>query len=117
MLSGSEQARMLEFEAEILATLDNDCHHEEALANQETFKKQTVSLINKIKALGNPFCDVGPELVPLDCHDVLQEEVVQTVCNIENIGKHQYYSCRQALLVHGTNSIHDPIKRNALRLT
>ena len=100
MLSGPKLARMLkEFEAEILATLDNDCHHEEALANQETFKKQTLSLINKIKALGNLFCDVGPELVTLDCHDVLQEEVVHTVCNIENTGKQQCDSYRQALFV------------------
>ena len=48
MLSGPEQASMMkDFEAEILATLNNDCHNKEALADQETFKQQTVSLINK----------------------------------------------------------------------
>jgi len=52
MLSGPKQARMMkEFEAEILATLNNDCHNEEALADQETFKQQTVSLINKSRLL------------------------------------------------------------------
>ena len=43
--------------------------------------------------------------------------MVQTVCNIENIGKQQYEFYRQALLVHGTKTIHDPIKRNSLRLS
>ena len=43
--------------------------------------------------------------------------MVQTVCNIENIGKQQYDSYCQALLVHGTKAIHDPIKRNSLRLS
>ena len=43
--------------------------------------------------------------------------MVQTVCNIKNIGKQQYDFYRQALLVHGTKTIHDPIKRNSLRLS
>ena len=83
--------------------------------DRETLKKQTVSLINKVKALGNPFYDAGPELVTLDCHDVLPEEVVQIVRNIEDIGKQQYDSYRQAVLVHGIESIHDPIKRIMLK--
>ena len=43
--------------------------------------------------------------------------MVQTVCNIENIGKQQYNSYRQTLLVHGTKTINDPINRNSLRLS
>ena len=55
-------------------------------------------------------------LVILDKQDVVGESVVNTVRNIEDIGRDQYHAYRQSVLVDRTKSIHEPITRNRLPL-
>ena len=65
-------------------------HNEERFATQRTFKQQALSLINTIKELGNPFFSDTQELLTLDTQDVLSDSVVNTIRNIELVGKKQY---------------------------
>ena len=118
MLAGPEQARLLkEFEAGIVEESEDDLHHEEGLTFQENFKKQTAAMTSTIKNMGNPFLEAGSQLLNIHSRDVLPEDVVQTVRTIESIGKQQYDSYRQSVLEEGgKTSIHDPIRRNSLRL-
>ena len=117
MLAGPEQARLLqEFEKETVGEeTRKHFHHEENLSTQQTFKQQTLSLVNTIKEFGNPFLHDTQELVILD-KDVVGESVVNTVRNIEDIGRDQYHAYRQSVLVDRTKSIHEPITRNRLPL-
>ena len=118
MLAGPEQARLLqEFEKESLSEeTKRHLHHEESFATQRTFKQQALSLINTIKELGNPFLNDTQELLTLDTQDVVSDSVVNTIRNIELIGKKQYNDYRQLVLVERTRSIHEPIKKNCLQL-
>ena len=118
MLAGPELARLLkEFEADIIEESENDLHHEEGRTFQENFKNRTATLMSSIKSLGNPFNETGSQLLVLDSRDVLPDEVVKTVRSIESIGKQQYDTYRQSVLEkNGKASIHDPIRRNSLRL-
>ena len=67
MIAGPEQARLLnEFEQEYTAISEDDYHHyEEGLSAQKTFHKQTLSLIQVINEMSNPFLDEGSELLAL----------------------------------------------------
>lgn len=104
---------MQESEAGMLDQEDYS-YHEEGLATQESFRKYTVSLINSIKSIGNPFLDIGPELLNIDSHDVLPDDVVETVWTIENLRKQQYNDYMESVLVKGTKSVHEAIKRSSL---
>ena len=52
----------------------------------------------------------------LDTCDVMNDKVTHTVCTVESLGKSQYEEYRKSVLVEGTRSIHDPIKKNSLPL-
>ena len=77
MLAGPELAWLSkEFEADIVEESANDLHHEEGRTFQKNFKKQTSAKISSIKSLGNPFLEVGSQLLNIDSRDVLPDEDV-----------------------------------------
>ena len=118
MIAGPEQARLLkEFEREFITEGINEYHHhEEGFCTQKTFREQTLSLVETINEMSNPFLHDTPELLMLDTQNVLNESVVSTVCTVEAIGRDQYNMYHKSVIVERTRSIHDPIKKNSLPL-
>ena len=117
MLAGPEQARLLtEFETCFTVENAKHCHHEEGLSLQKSFKQEVMNLSETIREMGNPFLNETEELLTLDSHDVLNQSVVGTVRKIEALGKQQYNDYFKSVLVDCEKSIHDPIKKNSLRL-
>ena len=113
MIAGPEQARLLkEFERELSMEENNEYHHhEEGFCTQKTFREQTLSLVETINEMCNPFLDDTPELLMLDTQNVVNESVVSTVRTVEAIGRYQYNMYHKSVIVERTRSIHDPIKR------
>ncbi|EDO32802.1 predicted protein [Nematostella vectensis] len=77
-------------------------NHETGLSSQKTFKIQVNNLIDVIRKMGNPFLDNFPELVTLDSRDCMDNEVAETIVNLDALGKSQYSSFLKddALLQH-----------------
>ena len=120
MVSGPEQARLLkEFEEECISNMNDpepEFHHEEGFSIQKSFKEQTLSLINVLNEMGNPFLDDSNELLTLDTRNVLDKSVLNTVQTIYKLGKEQYAKYHKDVIIDRTCSIHDPIKKNSLPL-
>ena len=73
MICGPEIAKLYdEFESDFHVG-DVHLRHEEGLASQRTFKKQTQSLIDTVTEFGNPFLDDYPELLILNSRDCAEE--------------------------------------------
>jgi len=53
-------------------------------------------------------------LLTLNTRNVLDESVISTERNIQNIGKEQYTQYCKDVIIECTRSIHDPIKKNSL---
>jgi len=117
MISAPEQARILkEFEGEYFySDSESDAHHEEGFSAQKNFKEQTNSLIHVFNELGNLFLDNSNELLTLDTRNILDESVISTVRNIQNMGKEQYAQYCKDVIIKCTRSIHDPIKKLSQR--
>lgn len=119
MVAGPEQARLLtEFEniSGMGKENSNHFHHEEILSTQKHFKQQVRNLTQTIKAMGNPFLNATEELLTLDSLDVMDQSVVHTVRTIEDVGKQQYKEYYKEVLINCKKSVHEPIKKNSLRL-
>ena len=121
MIGGPEIARLLdEFESDFhISTGESEkghLHHEEGLASQRTFKKQTQSLIDTITKFGNPFLDDCPELLILNSRDCADDLVITTVRSIDAIVTAQYQKYCNDVIVTRNKSIHDTIKKNSLPL-
>ena len=75
MVLDPEMARLQrEFVAMYLLDADSDHprffrNHEHSFSTQKRFQKQVNRLIETIMKMGNPFSDVCPELIKLDCHN------------------------------------------------
>ena len=120
MLAGPEQARLLqEFEDANKLSMETDDyqHHEEGVATQQTFFKQTQRLLDTItNEFGNPFEEIGPELLVLNTHACADESVIATIKNIKEIGRKQYETFKDIVLVRREQVIQTPIKKNCLPL-
>ena len=119
MVAGPEQARLLtEFESQFMEDGDtNWCkQHEQGLSSQELFKKHANSLYETMKNMGNPFRDNYPELLTLDSRVCGTDDVIATVRTIKNVGTMQYQKYVTDVIVNRSVSIHQPIKKNSLRL-
>lgn len=120
MVAGPEQARLLtEFEEQYMEDFedgDHHHHHEEGMSTQNTFRKQARSLVQVINEMSNPFQDDGPELLALDTRNIIDDSVINTVRTIEAVGKDQYETYKKSVITDMTQSIHKPIKKNALPL-
>jgi len=92
MIAGPEQARILD-EFEEMNNLSQEPSfqsHEQGHATQETFHKQVSNMCDAIESMGNPFLNTAKELTVLDTHDCMDEQVVEVLYKMEQLGKEQY---------------------------
>lgn len=118
MIAGPEQARILD-EFEEMNNLSEEPSfqsHEQGHAIQETFHKQVNNMCDVIKSMGNPFLNTAKELIVLDTHDCMDEQVVEALYGMEQLGKEQYSRYVSDVLVKREKSIHSTIKKNKLPL-
>ena len=70
IIAGPEKARLTtEFERTYLPDVEPDSnykHHEEGISTQESFKMQTIKLVQTITEYGNPFLVTGSDLLVLN---------------------------------------------------
>ena len=77
-------------------------------------KTEVLQLIDAITLMGNPFMEVGHELLTLDNHECASESVCNTVRNIEQIGTDKYQSFVHDVLQDRTVTIHAPLRKSNL---
>ena len=61
-------------------------------------------------SMGNPFTDESHELMTLDGHDCLSQDVIVRFREMEALGKDKYTKFVKDVLVERTLSIHEPTK-------
>lgn len=61
--------------------------------------------------MGNPFTEDSSDLLALDSRDIADPAVVDTVCQIEKIGKEQYDTYVKEWLVSQTSPFQIPSRR------
>ena len=119
MIAGPEHARILD-ELEEMNNLSEEPSfqsHKPGHATQETFHKQVNNMCDAIESMGNPFLNTVQELVVnLDTHDCMDEQVVEVLYRMEQLGKEQYSRYVSDVLVRREESIHGTIKRNNISL-
>ena len=74
---------------------------------QKRFRCQVSSLVDIMREMGNPFKDEFAELVTLDTKNCMDEAVVYTVRNIEELGKTKYNDYVKEVIEQQSRSIHD----------
>jgi len=74
------------FETVLDPTTSNTAHHEEASALQTKFRTNVLAFVEVVEQLGNPFNN-GKELVALHTQEVMEEEVVTSLTQLQNLGK------------------------------
>jgi hypothetical protein len=120
MLSGPETTRMLhQFEHQYLTDNEESTdrpNHEMGLAAQKAFTQQVTNLVDVIERMGNPFLDDFSELVTLNSRDCMGDDVVDSIVNLEQLGKTQYQEYVKPVIKDRTASINNPIKKNKLPL-
>ena len=115
MVAGPEISRMIqEFECNSIHSLTS--HHDQSHNSQVTFKKDVEALVDAFCDLGNPFLEDSGDLMTLDTKDIMDEEVVKSIRNAQNIGQEQYTLFVQERLHNQKKNISDPIKKNKLLL-
>ena len=118
MIAGPELANVVdEFEEMNNLSEESAYHsHEQRHATQEKFHKQVNNMYIAIKSMGNPFLNTAKELVVLDTHDCMDEQVVEALYRMEQLGREQYSNYVSDVLLRCEILIHRPIKRNNLSL-
>jgi len=83
-------------------------------AIQCAFAKDVVNLASSFKELGSPFKKVGEDLIALHTKDVINEEVVQTVRTVRQLGEQQFKAFLKERLEDKTKLLTDALKKNNL---
>ena len=94
MVCGPEMAPLLQkFEraTEKSESIDKRQHEQKSHA-QIAFQKDVRSLTHAIEEMGNPFTEYSSDLLVLNCRDVVDPAVAETVGQILKIGLEQYES-------------------------
>ncbi len=78
------------------------------------FRRDVKALTDTMEEMGNPFSEDSSDLLVLDSRNIADPAVVDTVRQMESLGKSQYDSYVEQRLVNQTKPITDPIKRNNL---
>lgn len=116
MLGGPELARLVNEFDEDNSFNDELMHHDHGLSHQMKFQRDVISLVKAIKEMGNPFLDDFPELITMDEREPVDEDIIEAIKNLEQIGKDAKETFINSVFKEKTKSVHDPIKRNALPL-
>ena len=104
-----------EFEeaAEITSTFADMGHHEESDSLQQHFTKDVTSLLEVMRACGNPFLkESGPDLITLDTKEVMNEESAEGFFNALEKGKELHNSYVTDRLIDDNVAITDTLKKN-----
>ncbi|MES9881863.1 MAG: hypothetical protein ABW185_13375 [Sedimenticola sp.] len=104
-----------EFEeaAKTVSALPDLGHHEESESIQKQFAKDVTSLLEVMRASGNPFLkDSGPDLITLHTREVMNEESSEVFINACEKGKQLHNCYVNDRLINGTVAITDTIKRH-----
>ena len=78
------------------------------------FIKDVRNLITFLREHYNPFLETGPELLAIDTHDVMCGAVVNSLYQIDEIGKVTHETFVQSNLVDASTSIYNTIPRNSM---
>ena len=62
-------------------------HHAQTKSQQATFSKHVNSLVDVTNSMGSPFKDVSNELLKLDTHDIISDDIVVSLKNAYNVGE------------------------------
>ncbi len=120
MIAGPETSRLLsqyEESASLKSKPDSPSrHHEQIPSIQKEFATDVKRLTAVVEDLGNPFTDNSNELYTLDTKVVMSKEVVNTVQNVEQIGKEQYKKFVEKSLQNSPEQFYDTISKNNLPL-
>jgi hypothetical protein len=123
MVSGPELARLVnEFQTSVdKLKLEQSKgpdirHHEQQSFFQTRFKKHVRSLCEKIQDMGNPFLDSSGDLMDLNNRNIADEGVVETVRQIEQVGKEQFQTFVLERLESRDKNLTDAIKQNKFPL-
>jgi hypothetical protein len=122
MVAGPETARVIqEFEMSLekghkVERKEVPKHHDASKAVQTAFDKDVKALVTAMSNMGNPFVEESGSIVVLDSKDVASTDMVNTVKQVEKIGKDQYDVYVKERLIDKTKSIMDTIKKNNLPL-
>lgn len=114
MVAGPELARMVEEFEEVISASESQNHHENKPAIQSAFAKDVVNLVSSFEELGSPFKEVGEDLIALHTKDVMNEEVVQTVRTVRQLGEQQFKAFLKERLEDKTKLLTDALKKNNL---
>ena len=61
--------------------------YEQDRDTQETFHKQVNNMCDAIESAGNPFLNTAKELIVLDSHDYIDEQVMEALYRMEQLSK------------------------------
>ena len=110
MVSGTEIARILgEFEVSVneREMSEDQDHHESSKSQQLKFCEEVSSLVAVFS-----FLEESNDLLALDTRDIVDEKVIKTVKEIEDLGKCQFNNFITEHLVKREKSLFDPIRKN-----
>ena len=92
--------------------MQTEKHHKQTTKLQEEFREDVASLSEVIERMGNPYLDVGNDLVTLDTQLVMDKTAIETLRNYEEAGKQHYDSFVQERLVKCEKPLTDIIQKN-----
>ena len=116
MVAGPEIAEMVEaFRSENVheRTLK---HHEDSNAFEKQFRKDVKALCNVFEVHGNPFDDPDDNLVHLISKMIMNEEAVDSVKRVKDLGERQFRQYVEKRLIKCEVPIHEKIEKNKLVL-
>lgn len=112
MLTGPDCSRCVEeLETVLDSPSSSTAHHEEAHSLQVKYRKDVLSFVENIEQLGNPFV-AGSELVALDTQEVMDQEVVTSLCQVHEVGKDLHEQYVAQTLDKATVPVSNTIRRN-----
>ena len=111
MLAGPDCTRCInEFEAVLETTTSSTGHHEEASALQTKFRTDVLAFVEVAEQLGNPFNN-GCELVALHTQELMEDQVVDSLAQLHNLGKDLHEKFVTQILEQATLPITYTLKR------
>ena len=106
MLTGPDSSRCVEeFESLLVTPNLNNVHHEEAHSLQVKYRKDVLAFVEIVQQLGNPFAP-GQELVALDTHEVIEQEVVNPSLGLLTFMHNMFHRHSTRLLTFMHNMFH-----------
>ena len=93
-------------------TVASKAHHEKTSKTQKSFMKEVIALSEVIEEMGNPFNDETNDLLILDSHGVIDNDIKDKMLNLPMLGQNQYDQYVQERLVTKSVNIDEPLKKN-----